>query len=387
VAGPGPDVTGAILGSGTCGKVTQGEIGMKAIKICALAIIVVLFGSWVMLRTFTVDIPVGRVGVRTQQYGVPLLGDKGVFTKDFGSGWHRDLGPIDSWEIFDSTVQTLEMTRDPQHGSETGRDDVQVQSADGYAVSVDVTVKYRIQEGMAHQLYQDTGSGTKYQTIVRNEAQQACMGFFGQMSTEDFYNSQVRRQKAEEVKTLLVESLTDNFVEVIDVLIRDVQFDPEYEDKIRSKKLADQEVEVNKSMAKAEEKKGERLVVEAATERKVKVIEEEKKAQLIRMEAEADLKIATITAEAEKYAMEKKADADLIEAENKAKGELLVKTAEAEGEKLRNQAMVGVGGSTIVALEAAKNLKFSNMTISTMDVDVLDIDKMATKLGIAEAKK
>jgi hypothetical protein len=56
--------------------------------------------------------------------------------------------------------------------------------------------------------------------------------------------------------------------------------------------------------------------------------------------------------------------------------------AEAEGEKLRNAAMIGVGGSTIVALEAAKNLNLSDVTISTVDTDLLDIDSMATKLGV-----
>lgn len=361
---------------------------MKIIRFLAVFVVLAIACGWVVLKVFTVDIPVGMIGVRTQLYG--FIGKKGVVEKDFGPGWHRDLGPIDYWEFFDATVQTLEMTREPSHGTRQGRDDVQVQSADGYAVSVDVTIKYRIKQGDdagAWRLYQDTGSGTKYQTIVRNEAQQSCMRLFGQMKTEDFYNSEVRRATADEVRQGLEESLADNFVEVIDVLIRDVQFDPAYEEKIRSKKLADQEVEVNKSMAKAEEKRGERQVVEAETERKVLVIEEEKKAELINMEAETDLKIAKITAEAEKYATEKKADADLVKAENQAKGELLVKTAEAEGEKLRNQAMIGVGGSTIVALEAAKNLTFSDVTVSTVDVDVLDIDKMATRLGVPEKKE
>ena len=358
---------------------------MKVIRSLAVLVVLAIACGWGILKVFTVDIPVGSAGVRTQLYG--FIGEKGVEKEDFGPGWHLDLGPVHYWEFFDTTVQMLEMTREPDQGTRQGRDDVQVQSADGYAVSVDVTVKYRIKTGMAHRLYQDTGSGTKYQTIVRNEAQQSCMRLFGQMSTEDFYNSEVRRTTADEVRKGLEASLEDNFVEVIDVLIRDVQFDPAYEEKIRSKKLADQEVEVNKSMAKAEEKRGLRQVIEAETERKVLVIEEEKKAELITMEAETDLKIAKITAEAEKYATEKKADADLVQAENRAKGELLVKTAEAEGEKLRNQAMIGVGGSTIVALEAAKNLSFSDVTISTVDVDILDIDKMATRLGVPEEQK
>lgn len=353
---------------------------MRAVRIASVAIIAVIIGGAIVLKSLTTYISVGQVGVRTQEYG----GSKGVVQEDFGPGWHRDLGPIDSWVVFDSTVQTLEMSRDPSKGSRKGRDDVQVQSADGYTVSVDVTVKFRIMTGKAHKLYQDTGSKEKYKVIVRNEAERACLGQFGQMKTEDFYDPTERRKRAEEVRGVLRESLDNNYVEVIDVLMRDVQFDPEYEMKIRRKKLADQEVEVNKSMAKAEEMSGKTQVIEATTKKKLQVIDQERQAEIMKMQAENTREVAVITAAADKYVTEKRADADLVKAQKEAEGQLLVKTAEAEGEKLRNAAMLGVGGSTIVALEAARNLNFSDVTISTLEIDLLDIDAMATKLGVPE---
>lgn len=357
---------------------------MKFVKIIAALVIVLLIGGTVVVKSLTVYVPVGSVGVRTQEYA--LLGEKGVVSEDFGPGWHRDLGPIDSWTIFDGTVQTLEMTRDPSRGSLKGRDDIQVQSADGYTVSVDVTVKYRIEPGTAHKVYQDTGSRDKYKVIVRNEAQQACMGLFGQMSTEHFYNPQQRRKRAGEVKTLLKEALEDNYVEVIDVLMRNVQFDPEYERKIRRKKLADQEVEYNKSKAGAETERGKTLVIEAEIKRALAVIGQEKTSEIVKMQAETDRQIAGIIANAEKYATEKRADADLVKAQKEATGELLLRKAEAEGERLRNRAMMGVGGGIIVALEAARNLNFADIVLSTLAVDLLDIEKMVTKLGVPPAE-
>ena len=213
---------------------------MRILNILSVLVIVCIAAFWLGIKMTMISIPVGKVGVRVQEYSV--LGKKGVVQKDFGPGWRRDFGPIDTWVLFDSTVQTLEMTRAQHYGDVQGRDDVQVQSADGYAVSVDVTVKYRIMDGKAHNLYQDTGSGIKYKTIVRNEAQRACMAYFGQMKTEDFYQPAQRREKAAQVKNRLKENLADNFVEVVDVLIKNVQFDPEYENKIRRKKLADQKL-------------------------------------------------------------------------------------------------------------------------------------------------
>ena len=48
--------------------------------------------------------------------------------------------------------------------------------------------------------------------------------------------------------------------------------------------------------------------------------------------------------------------------------------------------MQGVGGGTIVALEAAKNIRLGSMTVSTQSTDFLDLDKMADKLGAQSSK-
>jgi regulator of protease activity HflC (stomatin/prohibitin superfamily) len=352
---------------------------MKSIKMISVLIIVIAIGAYIIVKATLTPIPIGIVGVRTQEYAI--IGKKGVVQEDFGPGWHRALWPIDSWQYFDSTVQTLEMTRDPQRGDRKGRDDVQVQSADGYAVSVDVTIKYRIEPGKAHKLYVDTGSGVRYKAIVRNEAEKTCIAQFGGMKTEDFYNPHVRRTVAKAALSSLQESLKDNYVAVLDLLIRDVQFDPEYERKIQTKKLADQEVEVNKSLQRSREMQGKTDVIGAETKRLIKIIREEKEAELVKMRAETDLTIAEIKAKSEKYATEKRADADVYAAKKNAEGHLQVKQAEAEGERLRNLAMKGVGGGVIVALEAAKNLNLEDVTISTVDNDLLDVDGMATKLG------
>lgn len=352
---------------------------MKIIKFISILITLLIVGFWIILKSLTIDIPIGQVGVRIQQYAI--FGKQGLVAKDFKPGWHLDRGPIDKWLLFDSTVQTLEMTRDPYHGSEHGVDDIKVQSADGYAISLDVTVKYQIIKDNAHRLYEQIGAGTKYKVIVRNEAQKACMGAFGQMKTEDFYNPAERRTTAEEVHEDLNTALNPKGIEVIDVLIRSVQFDPEYENKIRRKKLADQEVELNKSMAKAEEMSGKTQVIEAETKKLVDIVIKEKEAELIRMQAETDLQIATIKAEYDRYVKEKEADADLIAAQKDAEGTLKLRTAEAEGERLRNEALQGSGGDILVALEAARNLNVSDVDVSTLNIDFLDLDAVVDKLG------
>ena len=119
----------------------------------------------------------------------------------------------------------------------------------------------------------------------------------------------------------------------------------------------------------------------ARADANVKVIEMERDGEILKMQAETDKKIAEITATAEKYATETRADADLFAAETIAHGTLLVKQAEAEGERLTAQALSGQGGANLVALESARNISLSDMTLSTVETDFLDVDSMVRMLG------
>ena len=349
------------------------------LKKISFLFVIIFFITVIIIKFAIVTIPVGYVGVRLNEFGV--LGEKGVTKEDFAPGWHLRIPMIHSWHKFNSTVQTLELTRNPFYGSARGRDDVRVKSSDGYEVSIDVTLKYRIAKNCAHLLYQNTGIDGVYKQIVRDKTQKECQLILGQMKTEDFYNPDMRRMKAEEVKKALSKTLTQNYVEVIDVLLKDVRFDPQYEQKIQAKKLADQEVLLNVSLEKAEKMRGITRKIEKETEMKVVVIKSQLEAEKVAIQNSLKIEVAEIMAEANRIATELRADAELYRTEKEAAGELLVKTAEAEGEKLRNKAMQGVGGSTIVALEAARNLNISDITISSIDTDLLDLNKMAEKLG------
>ena len=356
---------------------------MKAIRnICILFVLLIIF-SFILINFAVETIPVGTVGVLTNKFGF-LDQKQGVVPKDFQPGWHLKIPGIHVWNTFDATVQTLEMTRNPYTGSQRGRDDIRVKSSDGYEVSIDVTLKYRIKEGEANKVIQNSGSGEKYKLIVRDKTQKSCQTILNQMSTEDFYNPTSRRNREKEIKKLLQKTLSKNSIEVVDVLLKDVQFDPQYEQKIQAKKLADQEVLLNISLEKAEEMRGITRKIEKETEMKVIVIKSQLEAEKVAIQNSIKIETAEINSKAKLFATELAADADLYQTEKNAEGQLLIKKAEAEGEKLRNKAMQGVGGSTIVALEAARNLNIDSITVSSMNVDFLNLDEMATKLGASK---
>ncbi len=372
---------------------------MKFIKLLSILIILAVLGIFIAANFLFIRIDLGQTGVRTQQYS--FLGDKGVVGEDFGPGWHRNLPLLDTWNVFDATVQTTEFTTEKER-KETrkiysflsptsrkyldsapigGPGQVELKSKDGYTVRLDVTVKYRISPGQVHQLYQELGSEARYKGIVRDQVQKTIRDVFGTMLTEQFYDPDVRRVKTTDATTQLKRDLASNSIDLIDILIRDIAFDPSYERKILDKKLADQDVELNKSRALAEEKKGETNRIAAETEAKVRVIEQELKAKQLTLKAETDKQIAQLNADARLAAAKLKADADLYKAELEAQGTLLEREASAEGESLKAKALNTPGGENLVAFELIEQLNIGEVTVSTQNNDFLDVEAVLEKVG------
>lgn len=372
---------------------------MKFIKLLSSIILLAVIGIFVAANFLFIKIDLGQTGVRTQQYA--FLGDKGVVQEDFGPGWHRNLPLLDTWKIFDATVQTTEFTTEKERQetrkiysflSSTSRKyldaapvggpgQVELKSKDGYTVRLDVTVKYRVKPGEVHKLYKELGSEARYKGIVRDQVQKVIRDIFGTMLTEQFYDPEVRRVKTQEGTKVLNSVLSQNSIELIEILIRDIAFDPAYERKILDKKLADQDVELNKSRALAEEKKGETNRIGAETQAKVRVIEQELKAKQLTMKAETDKQIAQIHADARLTAAKLSADADLYKAELEAKGTLLEKEASAEGERLKATALNTPGGENLVAFELIEQLNLGEITVSTQNNDFLDVESILKKVG------
>jgi regulator of protease activity HflC (stomatin/prohibitin superfamily) len=372
---------------------------MKILKYFAAAVVFAVIGIFIATKFLLIRIELGENGVRTQQYA--FLGEKGVVKEDFGPGFHRNLPLLDAWNVFDATVQTTEFTTQEERQQTTkiysflssstrryldrsirgGPGQIELKSKDGYSVKLDITVKYRVKPGEVYKLYQKFNSETGYKGIVRDQVQNTIRRVFGTMLTEEFYNPDVRRVKTDESFTDLEADLNALSIELVQILIRDISFDPSYERKILDKKLADQDVELNKSRALAEEKKGQTNKIDAETGAKVQVINQELKADQLTIKADTDKTIAQINADARLTAARLAADVDLYKAELAAKGQLLEREASAEGERLKAVALNTPGGQNLVAFEVVQGISLSDITVSTIQYDFLDINSIIDRVG------
>ncbi len=339
-----------------------------------IAIIVVIVG----VRFMIIRVEIDQIGVKTTIWGIR----RGVVQKDYKPGWHRFIRKIESWDLFDGTVQTLNLTREARdkEGKLESRE-IRIRTADDYDVTVDIIVKYQIMKGKANKIRQEIGPGNRYKIFVESEAKDVARSVLGKMTEKNLYNPDEKRKRAEEAKILLAKQLETRHVKVVEWLILDMRFDAQLERKIKNVKLAELDELLNVAKERAVDKRGITQTIDASTEALAQKIQSDKDGQIVALKAAMDVKVTEIVASANKYMIEQKAEGDHYSHVRHAAGELLVDRAKAEGERLRRLAMTGLGGDLIVALEAARNINLADVVVSTQDMDLLDVDQMIIKLG------
>lgn len=334
--------------------------------------ILTLAGLGLLLRSLTIKIEPGQTGVVNAEWTA------GLVQQDFGPGYAWDIGPLHTWTVFNTTVQTLNMSR----GNRADEGPLQVKSSDGATVTLDVTIKYRIKEGSTWRVLQENGPGDAYKLKVRNETIDVLRRELGGLKTEEFYDPHARAARAQSMENTLRGRLDAMHVTLENVLIRDLKFDEAFEQRIREKTLAQQEVEVNQARTEAAKERGKTNEVIAQTQAKVVVIQQEKEKTLATMTAENDKAIAQVQADAQRKEIEVRSGADLYAAEKKAVGDLEIKRAEAQAERMRREALSGVGADVYVALQLVRSLKLGDMLLSTQALDPLDVPAMLRRFGM-----
>lgn len=322
-------------------------------------------------------IDVDQIGVRINNYGP----SKGVIPKDFSPGYRIKFANMHTWHYFPSTAQRLAMTKNVAQRGSGDRGPVQLRTADGFDILLDVYVYYKIADEKAHRLLEDIGPGERFKEILLTIAVDGCIAVFGTMQTEDFYISSVRKQKLLEARDFMHEVLIQRNIEVINVLILDMEFDPQFEQIIKNKKLADQRVLLNQSENRLAAQKGITDKIMAETDGVMRIIQQRTRAVIDSINAEGERQSLSLLADANKYAVEKKATADLVYNQKTARGNEALRTSEARSKQLITRSLAGAEGQNVAGLEAVKNLKIKELTISSYDEDWLDVINMAKRLS------
>jgi prohibitin 1 len=313
-------------------------IGAAVIVVMALVIFIMTFG-WVNVHPTEVAVEINKAAGKI--YDAP----KGV-------GYHF----FNRW-ITDMVVYKVAARAFP--AEQLGEADrklyqLDVKTKDGQNVVLDLTVLYMLKSNEVPALHQQVGQNYEDQIIlpqIRSEARLA----IGAYAAEEIYQGKVRDEIQTEVRRKLSLALSKYpAIQINDTLIRNFTFSPEFEKAIERKKLAAQEVEINKNLALAAEENAKKVEADARGG----------KLQAIQV-AEGAAQAVKINAEAERYKLEQEAI-----------GKLAGYKADAEGKRLQAEALGG--GKNVVALKFAEmlspTLKIVGVPVGANSTSIMDLN-------------
>lgn len=359
---------------------------MKPIKLI-IGLMVLAILAALLSAGLTIKILPGEIGVRASSWG------GGVETEDFGPGLHLGVVGLHKWHRLDRRTHFLTFTSTDSHQSGRGyfvvgaensqrRPPLDIRTKDNNTAAIDVTVTYRIIEGEANLLVAE-GLQTSYRDRVVSTVQSVLREELAQLSPENFVNTEVRLQRAEDTLPLLAKALRKFHIVPNQLLIRAVRFPKTYERKLQDRQLKQQLALLEKSKQRVEEALAKTGKIEKLTEAEVKKLVATWDKQLQASQSENDVKVAEVMGATNEYDLRIRATVDAEYEVLVADGNLAVTKSEALRDELKNAALDTTGGRILQARDAAENLRFASVTLNSNDPkvpSVIDIDALVELL-------
>lgn len=323
-------------------------------------VLVLLAAGATLSAAVTVKVYGDQVAVR-QVYVGPK---QGLQREIIGPGLQLVIPGYERLHVFPRDLQVLDMNDGETKGGSATLDEdyvhapaIRVQTADGFPVTIDITVMYRIVD--PYTLITKVGPGRLYETkIVRQRADTILRQTLGTLKAEGFYRDAERTAAEDQARRALAADLEPWGLQLWTVAIRDYTYDERFQGQIEARKNEDQ----RKFKNQAETAREVRLA-----EKNTRVAEMQQQIEQVR--GEGDLAVRMIRADGEKYY---RAEAAL--------GEKALAIAAADASRLERTALEAAGASNLVGLEMAETLKGTKVIIVSTTgpgaVNPFDLDKM-----------
>lgn len=325
-----------------------------------LAIFLILVFGYTSCSSYVLP---GQWGVKQVTFG----SGQGVHTEIYEPGLYFLTPGAERMHLFPADLQVLEMSDSQEPSAHIPNlravPALKIQTSEGYTVSVDVTVLYRVDD--AYKVMTQIGPGRLYEdSVMIPRTEQQLRRTFGELDAEEFYKGDTREKAAEEAQRLLIEDLSPRGIKVTHVLVRQYRYDSRYQAAIEQRKIQDQTVFKNQAEALAAQAEAEKNKIVAEGAALVEVEYARGKAEVEKLRSEADLYTRTKAAE----------------------GELAVRLAKAQGTELENKALRGAGSENMVGLKMADVLQGVDVIVVPSDgeggTNPLDLNQLLRRFDV-----
>jgi regulator of protease activity HflC (stomatin/prohibitin superfamily) len=257
--------------------------------------------------TITIVLAVAAIALTTVNAGLVFIQpqERGVVISAFTSGGYRQdpLEPGLSWvipffesvEIYPISYQTYTMSIATEEGQRPGDDSIAARTADGQEILVDASVIFGVdpeQVVRVHILWQN-----RYEDeLVRAQARSIIRDAVSQFNVNEVVTLK-RFELINQVNSEMSTVLGENGLLMVDFVIRNISFSPEYAAAVEQKQIAEQqsqeaELLVEKKIQEAEQARQEAqgladaVVIAAEGQAQARILEAEAEAEALRVQAE-----------------------------------------------------------------------------------------------------
>jgi regulator of protease activity HflC (stomatin/prohibitin superfamily) len=239
----------------------------------------------------------GLVWVNPEERGmvVSALQPEGYRPEALNPGLHFIVPFAENVILYPISKQTYTMSIAPNEGQLSGDDSISARTSDGQEVMVDASVIYQIDPSKVTQIaiqWQNRYSDD----LVRPVSRGVIRDSISQFSVQEVYSTK-RAEVSEIITTSLKEQMDLNGLQLIDFVLRNIQFSPEYAASVEQKQIAEQQAQQAAFVVqqKQQEAQQAREVAKGQADAAVTVAEGNAKSRIINADAEAKA-LATIQA-------------------------------------------------------------------------------------------
>jgi regulator of protease activity HflC (stomatin/prohibitin superfamily) len=305
-----------------------------------LVCLIVLFFAF-LYATCTQYIHADQFAVKQVDVPVPVFtGSAGIHSNIYDTGIHWLMPGCEKFILFPKSIRavTLHSHKEKTAGEESSKfirfeDAAHIQTSDGFFINLDVSILYRVID--PYKVVREFGAGELYeQNGIVFQAEPTFKSTMGTLLPEDFFNAARRVAKQEETRDKFNEFLMPRGLKVEHVLIRYPEYHEAVQARIEARNIQEQTRQKNIEEAKL-----------AQAQADLNEVLKQGEANLTIKLMEGSNYITRITAQMDGYRRKRASEANRV-----------IALAEAEKQRMVNNAYQGAGAERLVGLEWAKVL-------------------------------
>ncbi len=254
--------------------------------------------TFLLLTVVLATVGAGIVFVPPNEAGVVIsyITPKGYRDAPLASGLHLIVPYAESVVMYPISKQTYTMSVAPNEGQIQGDDSIVARTLDGQQLNIDATVIYSIDPAKAVQVHIQW-QGRYQDDLVRPQTRGAIRDAVSQFRVDEAVSTK-RFEMVTMISDTLSKKLSENGLQLVDFVLRNITFSEEYAASVEQKQIAEQQAQQAKFVVEQKKQEAEQARQSA---------QGQADAAVIMAKGEADARI--IQAQAEAQALQLIADA------------------------------------------------------------------------------